>query len=247
MAWIDRCIVPDWPAPSQVRACTTTRTDGASTRPYDTFNLAGHVGDRPESVRANREALTTGLSLPNEPVWLQQVHGRGLVDAGHCPPAPTADAGMASAPGVVCAVLTADCLPILLCDRHGTRVAALHGGWRGLAAGIIEAGVEQMRTPPEELLAWLGPAIGPKAFEVGPEVRAKFMDQNTQARQAFRPGREGRWLADIYHLARLRLGAAGVTAVYGGGLCTYADRHRFFSYRRDGVTGRMASLIWIDG
>ncbi len=238
-------ILPDWPAPMNVRAAVTTRVGGISHAPYETFNVATHVGDDPVAVHANRVHLRTALALSAEPVWLKQVHGVAVVDAAQGGAEPEADGAFAAQPGAVCAVLTADCLPVLLCDRAGTKVAALHAGWRGLAGGVIEAGVRAMGVPGNELLAWLGPAIGPQAFEVGAEVRAAFMQHDAQAAQAFRAAREGKYLADIYLLARQRLQRLGVAAVYGGGFCTVTDSARFFSYRRDGATGRMASLIWI--
>jgi YfiH family protein len=238
-------ITPDWPAPATVRAAVTTRIGGVSHAPYDTFNLATHVGDDPAAVRENRKRLHASLVLPAEPVWLKQVHGVAVVDAAQGGAEPEADGAFAAQPGAVCAVLTADCLPVLLCNRAGTKVAALHAGWRGLAGGVIEAGVEALSVPGGELLAWLGPAIGPEAFEVGPEVRTAFIQHDAQAAQAFCVARAGKYLADICLLARLRLQRLGVTAVYGGGFCTVAERARFFSYRRDGATGRMASLIWL--
>ena len=255
-------ILPDWPAPANVRAAVTTRVGGVSHSPYDSFNLATHVGDDSTAVRENRARLRTALALPAEPLWLKQVHGVAVVDAAQDGTEPEADGAFVTQPGAVCAVLTADCLPVLLCNREGTKVAALHAGWRGLAGGVIEAGVKAMGIPGNELLAWLGPAIGPESFEVGPEVRTAFMrppgmaevrktqeqffrQHDAQAAQAFRGASEGKYLADIYQLARLRLQHLGVTAVYGGGFCTVTERARFFSYRRDGVTGRMASLIWL--
>jgi len=245
-------LTPDWPAPPGVRALCTTRGGGVSLGAYAGLNLGDHVGDDPESVAANRAQLRARLALPGEPLWLRQVHGCSVVGgsdgdwAGDDPDACVADAAVAYGPGTVCAVLTADCLPILLCDRAGTRVAAIHAGWRGLAAGVCEAAVARMQAAPQDLLAWLGPAIGRDAFEVGEEVRAAFLAADPGAAMAFGPSPGGRWLADIYLLARQRLAALGVGSVWGGGLCTYTDAQRFFSYRRDGVTGRMASLIWLD-
>ena len=239
-------ILPDWPAPRRVRAVTTTRAGGVSLPPYDSFNLAGHVGDDADAVAANRARLATALNLPAVPVWLQQVHGTGVVDAEHSADGTAAAGAFAGTSAVVCAVLTADCLPVLLCDRASTRVAALHAGWRGLAAGVLEAGVDALGLAPAELLAWLGPAIGPEVFEVGEEVRAAFMAADAAASAAFRPSPAGRWLADLYRLARLRLAAHGVSAVYGGGLCTFSDPDRFYSFRRERDTGRMASLIWLE-
>lgn len=241
-------LVPAWPAPDNVRACVTTRLGGVSQPPYDSLNLADHVGDDPEAVAGNRRLLQAWLALPEEPRWLKQVHGTAVpaadaIRSDCC----EADASFTQAAGTVCAVMTADCLPVLLCDREGTTVAAAHAGWRGLQAGILEQTVSQLAIPGEQLLAWLGPAIGPDAFEVGPEVREGFCAIEARAEQAFRPGEGDRWFADIYQLARQRLQRCGVTAVYGGEFCTYHDARRFYSYRRDGVTGRMASLIWLSG
>lgn len=235
-----------WPAPPQVKALTTTRGGGVSTGPYASLNLASHVGDDPASVAANRARLRAAADLAVEPVWLDQVHGTRVVDAATTAPGTQADGGYACAPAVVCAVLTADCLPVFLCDRAGSRVALLHAGWRGLAAGIIEQGVAALTVPPGELLAFLGPAIGPHAFEVGPEVRATFMAHDPVARAAFVRGEGDRYRADLYLLARQRLQHLGVKAVFGGEQCTYQEDARFFSYRRDGRCGRMASLIWIE-
>ncbi len=237
-------IQPKWPAPEGVRALTTTRQGGVSQAPYDTLNLGDHVGDDPRAVAENRRRLREQLSLPAEPRWLSQVHGCAVADAageGAC----EADAAIATAPGQVCAVLTADCLPVLFCDRTGTRVAAAHAGWRGLADGVLEATLVRLGVAPDEVLAWMGPAIGPAAFEVGDEVREAFIAHDPGAGEAFTSAPGGKWLADLYTLARRRLGAAGVKVVYGGGLCTYSDAERFYSYRRDGVSGRIASLIWI--
>jgi len=239
-------IYPDWPAPVNVKAVTTTRLGGVSKLPYDSFNLADHVGDEPDAVQQNRDCLQQSLQLPAAPAWLNQVHGDTVVDVGQCGGQPSADAGFSTRTGLVCAVLTADCLPVLLCDRDGTRVAAAHAGWRGLAAGILESSIRALNTDPGQLLVWLGPAIGPAAFEVGDEVRRAFVDQHAQAAGAFNATTDGRWLADLYRLARIRLQTVGVQAIYGGGLCTFSDRERFYSYRRDGATGRMASLIWLD-
>jgi YfiH family protein len=242
-------IVPDWPAAPQVHAVSTTRRGGFSCGPYASMNPATHVGDDPAAVLANRKALLQGLRLPAEPCWLEQVHGTTVIDAAE-PAAlgavPVADAVQSSQPGVVCAVLTADCLPVLLCDAAGRQVAALHAGWRGLAAGVIEQTIDAMRQPGETLLAWLGPAIGPTAFQVGDEVRAAFMAHNKRAAAAFQSGPNGSWMADLYQLARQRLAERGVTAIYGGDECSFTDAERFFSYRRDGVTGRMATLIWLE-
>lgn len=239
-------ISPDWPTPTNVRAFTTTRAGGLSRGPYASFNLGDHVGDDPAAVTRNRVLLREALALPAEPQWLQQVHGTHVIDAAQGDTPGEADGAWSAQPGVVCAVLTADCLPVLLCDRIGTKVAAVHAGWRGLAAGVIEQGVRALGGAPDELLAWLGPAIGPRAFEVGPEVRTTFVQHDAAAARAFTASHDGRYLADLYALARLRLSALGVTRISGGGFCTVTDRDRFFSFRRDGSCGRMATLIWLE-
>lgn len=237
------CFVPDWPAPARVRTLQTLRTGGVSAAPWASLNLGDHVGDAPAAVDANRALL--GAQLPAAPVWLQQVHGIQTVDPAQGLKTPVADAACTRTSGAVCVVMTADCLPVLLCDRAGSVVAAAHAGWRGLLDGVLEASVRAMATPGDQLMAWLGPAIGPAAFEVGAEVREAFVARDAAAAAAFKPGLGDRWLADLYTLARQRLAALGVTAVHGGGLCTFSDPARFFSYRRDGVTGRQASLIWL--
>jgi polyphenol oxidase len=239
----DCCIIPDWPAPANVKALQTTRKGGSSAAPYDSFNLGSHVGDNPLVVNRNRMLLEP--LLPSEPVWLNQVHGIAVADAGHAGCLPQADASVSAHRGAVCVVMTADCLPVLLCDERGGVVAAAHAGWRGLCDGVLEATVAAMKVPAPTLMAWLGPAIGPAAFEVGDEVRAAFVAQQPQAAAAFVPGATGKWMADIYQLARLRLQAMGIQRIYGGDLCTYNDPERFYSYRRDGVTGRMGTFIWI--
>lgn len=241
----DDWIVPDWPAPATVRALVTTRSGGVSAGAYAGLNLGSHVGDDPALVECNRRLLAA--HLPAEPAWLEQVHGTAVADADAAGHALRADASVAHRPRTVCAVLTADCLPVLLCDVHGSVVAAAHAGWRGLAAGVLEKTVAAMGREPRELMAWLGPAIGPQAFEVGSEVRKIFLTADGAAGEAFERGtREGKWMADLYLLARLRLRALGVSAVHGGGWCTFADAARFYSFRRDGVTGRFASLAWLD-
>ncbi|HSG22705.1 MAG TPA: peptidoglycan editing factor PgeF [Azonexus sp.] len=237
-------LVPAWPAPANVRALQTLRTGGCSLAPWDSFNLGDHVGDSPALVAANRSRLRA--LLPAEPIWLKQVHGITAVNADFEANLLEADAAYARQPGKVCVVMTADCLPVLFCDRAGTVVAATHAGWRGLAAGVLETTIGKMGVQASELLAWLGPAIGPECFEVGDEVHAAFIDHDPAAEPAFSPRLPGKWLADIYALARQRLQSAGVTSISGGGFCTFSDAERFFSYRRDGVTGRMASLIWLD-
>ncbi|UQI30372.1 peptidoglycan editing factor PgeF [Pseudomonas bijieensis] len=236
-------LIPDWPAPARVKACVTTRGGGASLAPFDSLNLGDHVGDDPTAVAENRRRLTDQFAIT--PAWLQQVHGIAVVEADPTQVA-TADASWTDTPGIACAAMTADCLPVLFCNRAGTRVAAAHAGWRGLANGVLEATLDSLAVPADEILAWLGPAIGPQAFEVGPEVREAFIAQLPLASQAFAASpNAGKFLADIYQLARLRLAARGVTAVYGGGLCTVTDP-RFFSYRRNPRTGRFASLVWIE-
>ncbi len=238
------CLIPDWPAPRHVRALQTLRTGGSSPAPWDSLNLGDHVGDLLANVQSNRAILRA--SVPSEPLWLRQVHGTTVIDVhdAHAQP-PEADAAFVRDRGAVCAVMTADCLPVLFCDRAGSVVAAAHAGWRGLEAGILEATIAAMGVAPGELMAWLGPAIGPACFEVGDEVRAAFLARDAKSGAAFVPGAPGKWLADIYWLARQRLQQSGVAAVFGGGLCTVSDHERFFSYRRDGVTGRMATLIWL--
>lgn len=237
-------IVPDWPAPARVKSLMTTRDGGVSQAPWASFNLGDHVGDDPADVAANRACLRQ--QLPVEPGWLRQIHSARVVALGQ-EPNPEADAAFTHKPARVCAVLTADCLPVLFCDRAGSVVAAAHAGWRGLAGGVLEATVAAMKVPPGDLLAWLGAAIGPQAFEVGDEVRQAFIARHPEAAIAFVPQpTPGKWLADIYRLARICLGAAGVQAVYGGGHCSFSEAARFYSYRRDGVTGRMASLIWLE-
>ena len=238
------CLTPDWPAPSRVRAAMTTRAGGVSTGAYASLNLATHVGDDPAAVAENRSRLRTALGLRAEPAWLEQVHGARVVLLPRTNDGP-ADAAVCFAPGSVCAVLVADCLPVFLASRDGDRVGIAHAGWRGLAAGVVEATVAALDCDPSRLVAWLGPSIGPRAFEVGEEVREAFVAQDAGAAAAFAPGRPGRWLADLPALARRRLAAAGVDAVSGGGLCTHADAVRFYSYRRDGATGRLAALAWL--
>lgn len=238
-------IVPDWPAPAKVKALSTTRHGGVSVAPFNSFNLAEHVGDEPQAVATNRSLLSE--HVPMEPLWLTQVHGKTVVNAACTCPHAEADAAIARMDYRICAVMTADCLPVLLCDKSGTAVGAAHAGWRGLCDGALEATVKAMQVPGKEILAWLGPAIGPNAFEVGNEVRDAFLAHNPQATSAFLPGKsEGKWLADLYQLARQRLASCGITQIYGGDRCTFTEQDTFFSYRRDGKTGRMASLIWLE-
>ena len=266
-------IRPDWPAPPTVSALVTTREGGASGGPWAGLNLGDHVGDALEAVNANRAALQGLLPAGTALQWLRQVHGITVVQASGDGIVPEADACWTNEPRIACAVLTADCLPVLFCDRSGTFVAAAHAGWRGLCAGVLEATVAALPVDPRQLLAWLGPAIGPSAFEVGPEVRGVLVaaadagaalaaaadaessrpaapvgvasvSQQAAVEAAFAPSpRPGHYLLDLYALARIRLRAAGVDAIYGGGFCTLSDPRKFYSYRRDGVTGRMASVI----
>jgi len=235
-------IVPDWPAPANVKAFITTRAGGVSGGAYASLNLGSRTDDNPQAIAANRARLHA--ALPQEPKWLKQVHGSLVVDADKLTGAPEADASVACRPRTVCTVLVADCIPVLLADRAGTTVAVAHAGWRGLAAGVIENTVARMAVASEELIAYLGPGIGPRAFEVGADVRDAFLACDTSAEAAFTPHAPGKWLADLFVLARQRLERAGVGQIYGGGLCTYSDARRFFSYRRDRATGRMAALIW---
>jgi YfiH family protein len=243
-----RWLVPEWDAPARVRAASTSRAGGVSAAPYDGLNLATHVDDRPECVAENRARLRQALALPAEPLWLQQVHGCEVACLPKMGSDPifTADAAWRDRPGEVCAVMTADCLPLLLCDCSGREVAAVHAGWRGLCDGVIEAALDRFSARAQDLLAWLGPAIGPDAFEVGGDVREAFLARDPGSAGAFRARPDGKWLADLFQLARRRLALRGVTQVSGGGLCTQRHEVDFFSYRRDGITGRMATLIWID-
>jgi YfiH family protein len=240
----EHLIIPDWPVPRNVKALQTTRAGGISSAPYDSFNLGSHVGDAPLAVERNRMMLNR--LLPSEPVWLNQVHGTVVTSADRASCLPQADACIARHRAAVCVVMTADCLPVLLCDTQGSVVGVAHAGWKGLAAGVIEATVKSMEVAPENIMAWLGPAISQDAFEVGDEVRAAFVAAQPQAASAFIPGQSGKWFADLYALARLRLNALGITRIYGGGSCTYRERDRYFSYRRDGATGRMGTFIWLE-
>lgn len=236
-------IVPDWPAPTNVKALVTTRGGGVSVGAYASFNLADHVGDDPQAVAENRRWLRD--CLPTEPLWLKQVHGVRCIEIEKNLAGVEADASWTDAAGRVCAVLTADCLPLLLCDESGAVVSATHAGWRGLADGVIEAAVKSLPAPAQKLMAWMGPAIGPEKFEVGADVRDAFFQHDAASAKAFTSIANGKWLGDLYQLARQRLNALGVTRIYGGGECTVTDEKRFFSFRRDKVTGRMASLIWL--
>jgi YfiH family protein len=237
-------IVPAWPAPGGVRALITTRAGGVSRGAFAGLNLGLQSGDDAGDVARNRASLRQWL--PANPQWLRQVHGTTVVEAGGGDETPEADAAYAHRPRTVCAVLTADCLPVLFCDQAGTVVAAAHAGWRGLCSGVIEQTLRAMDRPATALLAYLGPAIGTGAYEVGDEVRQAFVAAEPESGDAFAPGKPGKFYADLYALARRRLARSGVTRVYGGGYCTYTERERFYSYRRDGTTGRMASLIWME-
>jgi YfiH family protein len=242
-------IIPDWPAPGNVKALFTTRNGGAGSAPYASLNLGDHVGDDPLTVKQNRALLRR--FLPGEPEWLKQVHGIKPVDLDEhdCASPFEGDGAFSRRPGGICAVLVADCLPVLLCDRAGTVVAVIHAGWRGMSEGVIERTISAIGTLSSPLMAWLGPAIGPGHFEVGEEVRKAFIERDETSALAFisrGPDNHGKWLADLFLLARQRLTDAGVAEIYGGGECTFSDQARFFSYRRDGKTGRMAGLIWLE-
>jgi purine-nucleoside/S-methyl-5'-thioadenosine phosphorylase / adenosine deaminase len=244
---------PDWEAPPGVRAAFTLRTGGVSAAPYDSLNVGTHVGDEPAAVAENRRRVRAQSGLPAEPTWLQQVHGVEVLDldaharaaAGALADPPSADAAVTRAPGRVCVIQVADCMPVLFAARDGSAVGAAHAGWRGLAGGVLEATVRKLGVAPSEVLAWLGPAISQPNFEVGDDVRDAFMSHDPAAESAFVANARGRWQCDLYALARRRLAALGVRDVAGGGWCTFADATRFFSYRRDGQCGRMAALIWI--
>lgn len=239
-------ITPTWQAPTQIKAFTTLRSGGVSQPPFEHLNLAMHVGDSIEHVTQNRIQLQQQWALPSEPIWLKQIHSTIALPAKPDNRNRQADATYSNEPNQVCVVLTADCLPILLCNRQGTYVAAIHAGWRGLANNIIEKTLAISYTQPHDLMAWLGPAIGPKSYEVGDAVREAFIQQNAGMTHAFTPSRPHHWLCDLYAIARIQLQQLKVTAITGGEYCTFSDTERFYSYRRDGEkTGRMASLIWI--
>jgi purine-nucleoside/S-methyl-5'-thioadenosine phosphorylase / adenosine deaminase len=262
-------LLPDWPAPAGVRAAFTLRTGGVSAAPYDSLNMGAAIGDSPEAVAENRRLVSEALRFPREPGWLEQVHGTHVVvldsgpdvggrarngggsaaaavPSGGGGAVPKGDASVAWGPGRVCAIRVADCMPVLFAARDGSAVGAAHAGWRGLAGGVLEATVERLGIPASQLIAWMGPAIGQANFEVGDDVRTAFMATDPDAASAFVPNARGRWQCDLYALARRRLAAIGVAGVFGGGWCTFADSERFFSFRRNAQTGRMAALIWIE-
>jgi len=237
-------LTPEWPAPANVRAAFTLRHHGVSKGPYDSLNVGARVGDEPAAIAENRRRLRAQLQLPQEPAWIDQVHGTEVLDLDSAAPPAAADAAFTRRAGRVCAVQVADCLPVLITARDGSVVAAAHAGWRGLAAGVLEATVRRLAVEPGQAMVWLGPAIGQAHFEVGDEVRQVFLARDAAAAAAFAANARGRWQCDLARLARGRLAALGVSAVFGGGWCTHADASRFFSFRRDGRCGRMAALIW---
>ena len=239
-------ITPNWPAPTNIKAYTTLRTGGVSPAPYHSFNLAEHVGDDALNVAANRKILSDTLRLHSNPIWLEQTHSTIVIAASPDIQGKEADAAFTNEANRICVIMTADCLPILICNQSGSHVAAIHAGWRGLANGIIEKTLQAMQLPPQEILIWLGPAIGPNTFEVGAEVRERFITKYPEAANEFLASTNQKWLGNLYGLARLHFNKQGVTQIYGGDFCTFTDKDRFFSYRRDnGKTGRMASLIWL--
>lgn len=242
---MSKVIIPQWPIPEGVGACSSTRIGGVSQPPYDSLNVGAHCGDNLDHVEQNRRLFYAASGMPSKPVWLEQVHGKDVLHlTGEPYASKRADASYSNTPGRVCAVMTADCLPVLFCNVAGTEVAAAHAGWRGLCEGVLEETVVCFNDIPANIIAWLGPAIGPAAFEVGPEVREAFMLKDKQADAAFRPAGE-KYFADIYTLARQRLASMGIENVYGGDRCTFTESNDFFSYRRDRTTGRMASFIWL--
>ena len=242
MTGIKHWLVPDWPAPANIHAATTLRTGGVSRGTFSSLNPATHVSDDNERVRQNRQIIRAMLALPAEPVWLAQIHSNRAVKAVKTALLEQADASYTNESGVVCAVMTADCLPLLICSTDGAQIAAIHAGWRGLLSGVITNTVVAMQQ--QDFLVWLGPAIGPDCFEVGPEVREAFLEKSASFNDAFKQQGNGKWLADIYQLARIELAALGIVNVYGGTHCTFTEHERFYSYRRESQTGRMATLIW---
>ncbi len=239
-------IKPHWPAPQNIHAFTTTRCGGVSKIPYDSLNLGSHVQDNIKHVIKNREILVEKMHLPKQPAWLNQTHSSTVVCIDDAIEIGDADAGYSNQANHVCAVMTADCLPLLVCNKQGNKVAAIHAGWKGLATGIIEATIAKLQSKPEDLLVWLAPAIGPNAFEVGYDVYSIFTEYDSQAESCFISVSPQKWLLNIYLAATQRLNACGIRKIYGGEHCTYSETNRFFSYRRDGVTGRMASIIWFE-
>lgn len=242
IGWIEA----NWPAPAHVHAGTTTRLGGTSSASYDSFNLAEHVGDDRHKVNANRELLRRYLQLPANPVWLRQAHGNHVINARTAARNTTADGSYTDTAGIVCAVLTADCLPLLLCDTRGMEIAAIHIGWRSFSSNIIRNALAVFSVPPSELMAWLGPCISSNHYEVGNDVRDPCLERSTLFDIAFTPVRDGHWRADLARLAKLELEEHGLDNIYGGEYCTFAEKSLFYSYRREGTTGRMASLIWMD-
>ena len=242
MTGIKHWLVPDWPAPANIHAATTLRTGGVSLGTFSSLNPAAHVSDDNERVRQNRQIIGAMLDLPAEPIWLAQIHSNRAVKAVKTALLEQADASYTNESGVVCAVMTADCLPLLVCSTDGTQIAAIHAGWRGLLSGVISNTVVAMQQ--QDLLVWLGPAIGPDCFEVGPEVREAFLEKSATFNDAFKQQGNCKWLADIYQLARIELASLGIVNVYGGTHCTFTEHERFYSYRRESQTGRMATLIW---
>lgn len=238
-------LIPDWPAPKHIKAFSTTRLNGFSQSPYDSFNLAYSVGDEIENVYQNREYLKKTLNLPSDPLWLSQIHSTVIYNVDQETMPKNADGSYTTCHNKICVVMTADCLPILLCDVSGTQIAAVHAGWRGLADGVIESALDCFNHNHKNIIAWIGPGIGLKYYEVGDDVRNKFLEINSDFNKAFQAHKQAKWLANMNLLARMRLEKAGVSAIFSENLCTFADAERFFSYRRDGITGRMASLIWI--
>ena len=238
-------IKPDWPAPKNIVAFTTTRTGGVSTDACSSLNLGNRNADSAENIAANRKILRTAMQLPNEPYWINQTHSTIAITIDHDYKITEADASFTTETNCICVVNTADCLPLLVCDREGTAVAAIHAGWRGLLDGVIENTLDLFTQTPDEILVWLGPAIGPEVYEVGDEVRTQFIEHDPQAELAFKPSPNERWLMNIYLLARQRINKKGITAIYGGEFCTYTQNDQFFSHRRDSKTGRQCSLIYL--
>ena len=236
----------NWPAPARVRAAFSTRRGGASIGPWASLNLGSHVGDDPLAVASNRAALVASLGLQHEPCWLEQIHSDILLDLDDDTCARRGDAALTSRPQRVATVMVADCLPVLLCDRQGRQVAAVHAGWRGLASELIRKTVTAFHAPPADLIAWLGPAIGPRAYVVGEDLHARFVALDEHYASAF-ARMDGQWHMDLAALAALQLAATGVTSISASGVCVHSDAQNYFSYRRDGETGRMAAMVWLQG